>query len=118
MSGNQAFIESSRIMVAHLVLAIMMQLAFARLFRNWLAGAGVASAWATSRELTQAEYRWIEAYGGGLRANMPWWGGLDLKVWGSIDPWLDWMVPAVVVFAIAGFEQRRHRQMKLQRKRP
>ena len=25
------------------------------------------------RELAQAEYRWIEQFGAGVRANMPWW---------------------------------------------
>lgn len=33
------------------------------------------------REITQAEYRWISSFGEGRRANMPWWGGLDLRVW-------------------------------------
>lgn len=88
-------------MVAHIFLAILIQLPIARLTRSWMAGACAASAWSLSREITQAEYRWIERFGDGLRANMPWWGGLDIRVWQRVDPWLDWIVPMVVVFAIA-----------------
>ena len=93
-------------MAGHIFLALLILLPVARLCRSWMAGAFAASAWAISRELTQAEYRWIEHHGGGLRANMPWWGGFDLKVWQRIDPWLDWMVPVVLVFAVALVAQR------------
>jgi len=34
-----------------------------------------------ARELTQAEYRWIERYGNKLRKNMPWYAPLDYRVW-------------------------------------
>jgi len=88
-------------MIAHVALALLIQAAVARLSRSWLAGALAAAAWAVSREITQAEYRWIEHHGAGLRANMPWWGGLDPIVWQSADPWLDWMVPSAVVLAVA-----------------
>jgi hypothetical protein len=66
-----------------------------------MAGAVAASAWAISREITQAEYRWIELYGNHRRANMPWWGGLDMRVWQKVDPWLDWLLPTLMVVAIA-----------------
>lgn len=69
-------------MLGHLVLAVALQLAIALPTRNWWAGASAASAWAIAREITQPEYRWIEQFGGGLRANMPWWGGLDLREYG------------------------------------
>jgi hypothetical protein len=59
-----------------------------------------------SREIAQAEYRWIEQFGGGLRANMPWWGGLDHRVWMKLDPWLDWIVPSLVAIAIALIARR------------
>ena len=88
-------------MLQHIVLAILIQTAVALPLRSWAAGAAVASAWAISREITQAEYRWIEHFGSGLRANMPWWGGLDPAVWQRLDPWLDWMIPSLVVIAIA-----------------
>ena len=88
-------------MIQHIAVAILMQIAVAYALRSWAAGAAVASAWAVSREITQAEYRWIEQFGSGLRANMPRWGGFDPAVWQRLDPWLDWMIPSLVVIAIA-----------------
>ena len=88
-------------MIQHIAVAILIQVAVAAALRNWAAGAAVASAWAISREITQAEYRWIEQFGSGLRANMPWSGGFDPAVWQRLDPWLDWMIPSLVVIAIA-----------------
>ena len=88
-------------MIVHILLAVMIQLIVAIPCRSLLAGAAAASAWAVSREITQAEYRWIEHYGEGLRANMPWWGGLDQRVWQYPDPWLDWFIPSLAVLAIA-----------------
>ena len=88
-------------MLAHILLALLIQFPVARLTRNWYSGAAAASAWAISRELTQAEYRWIEAFGQGLRANMPWWGALDPRVWQRADPWLDWIVPVATAFLVA-----------------
>jgi hypothetical protein len=93
-------------MFQHILLALALQFAVFLLLKNWWAGAAAASAWAISREITQAEYRWIETYGSGLRANMPWWGGLDPKVWGYADPWLDWIVPLLTVVMVALFAQR------------
>ena len=87
--------------IGHILLALLIQLAVRLITRSWPTGAAAACAWAISREVTQAEYRWIERYGGGLRANMPWWGGLDPAVWQSLDPWLDWIVPCFVVVAFA-----------------
>ena len=87
-------------MVDHIVLALVIQLTIRLLLGSWPAGAAAAIAWAVSREITQAEYRWIEHYGAGLRANMPWWGGLDPRVWHYADPWLDWIAPAAVVVVV------------------
>ena len=94
-------------MIGHILLALIVQLPIARLLNSWYAGAAVASALSISREITQAEYRWIEQYGGGLRANMPWWGGLDPRVWQYADPWLDWIVPTLTVFTVAFVMSRR-----------
>ena len=90
-------------MIVHLLLAIAIQLAVGLALRNLFAGAFAATAWVVSREITQAEYRWIEQFGHGLRANMPWWGRFDPAVWQKSDPWLDWAVPTVAVCAIALF---------------
>ena len=87
-------------MIEHILLALLIQLGIALPSRNWTAGAAAACAWSLSREITQAEYRWIELYGSGLRANMPWWGGLDPRVWQKLDPWLDWLIPSLVAVAI------------------
>jgi hypothetical protein len=35
------------------------------------------------REITQREYQWIEQYGGGHRANMPGYAGLEVWQWNS-----------------------------------
>jgi hypothetical protein len=88
-------------LIDHILLALLIQLIIRAILRSWWAGAAAAVAWAVSREITQAEYRWIEHYGGGLRANMPWWGGFDARVWQYADPWLDWIVPSATVIAIA-----------------
>ncbi len=94
-------------MLAHIILAILIQVPVAMFTRSWVAGAAAAFAWSLSREITQAEYRWIEHLGSGLRANMPWWGGLDLRVWQYVDPWLDWLVPALATMLIAVFARLR-----------
>ena len=101
-------------MIEHILLGLTIQLIIRAILRSWSAGAAAAIAWAVSREIAQAEYRWIEHYGGHLRANMPWWGGLDPKVWGYADPWLDWIAPSfvVVVAAIVMGRRKTHRAEK------
>jgi len=55
----------------HIAIALVIQAVLAQ-FMGWWA-AGVASvAVFVSREVTQAEYRWIEHFGHGFRVNMPW----------------------------------------------
>jgi hypothetical protein len=99
-------------MIAHILLALAIQLAVAAALRIWSAGAAAACCWAIAREITQAEYRWIEQFGHGLRANMPWWGGLDLRVWQSVDPWLDWLAPSAAVVAIAAIANSRKNRLR------
>jgi len=94
-------------MIDHIVVAILIQLLVRIISGSWVAGATAACAWFISRELAQAEYRWIEQFGAGLRANMPWWGGFDPRVWQKADPWIDWIVPSAVTSAIAFAAQRR-----------
>ena len=88
-------------MLGHIAFAVILQICIALLFRSWAVGTAAAGGWVLSREIAQAEYRWIEQYGEGLRANMPWWGGLDYRVWQRLDPWLDWVVPCAVTIMIA-----------------
>ena len=67
-----------------------------------IAGAAFGAALFLGREHAQAEYRWIERFGNGKRANLPIWGAFDYRVWdmGSI---LDWLVPLVVSSIFAWF---------------
>ena len=100
-------------MIEHIIPVLVIQLGVSLALRNLPAGAAVACAWSSSREITQAEYRWIEQFGEGLRANMPWWGGLDPRVWQKADPWLDWILPSLLAIVIAIVAKRatgkRHR---------
>lgn len=65
-------------------------------------GCAAASMFFIGREVTQAEYRWIEHYGIGLRANMGFWDRFDPRVWKPTDV-LDWVLPAVVTSLVAYF---------------
>ena len=55
------------------------------------------------RELAQAEYKWINTYGGGFRKNMPWYGSLDYRVW-DVHSWFwNLSLPIVIAALIIGF---------------
>lgn len=95
-------------MFAHVPIAIGIQLvcwAIGRAFAApakasaWI-GCFAASAVCIMREITQREYQWIEAYGHGLRANMPGYAGLEVWEWNyhSIS---ETLVAMAVAFAIA-----------------
>lgn len=96
----------------HIIMALAAQLAVGVLLRNWWAGAAVASVYFVGREIAQAEYRWIEQFGDGLRANMPWWAPLDLRVWDKADQWLDWIGPVVATCIVAWVMTQRKRATK------
>ena len=81
--------------MVHALITAIIQIACGLLFGNWLIGALIACGFYVGRELAQAEYRWIERYGLGLRANMPWWGPLDSRVW-NLKSLLDWVAPILV----------------------
>jgi len=93
----------------HTIAALAAQAIVGRLTRNWWTGAALSSAYFVGREIAQAEYRWIERFGGGLRANMPWWGPLDVRVWPKLDQWVDWIGPVVVTCLTAWIIHRRQR---------
>ncbi|EQB09666.1 hypothetical protein L284_18765 [Novosphingobium lindaniclasticum LE124] len=82
-------------------MALVLQVAIGLAFHNWWAGALIASAYFIGREAAQAEYRWIERFGGGLRRNLPWWGVFDMRVWPKLDQWLDWIGPIAVTCGLA-----------------
>ncbi|MEW9854123.1 hypothetical protein [Novosphingobium sp. M1R2S20] len=93
--------------LGHVALALAIQALIGASTKSWWAGAGVASAYFIGRELAQAEYRWIEMYGEGLRANMPWWAPFDSRVWPKADQWLDWIAPSGVTACVAWLHGRR-----------
>lgn len=51
----------------------------AGIWLGWYAGATMC----VTREVTQREYQWIEAYGHGLRRNMPDLAGLRVWEWNA-----------------------------------
>ena len=56
------------------------------------------SAFYLGREITQAEYRYIEAHGR-KRANCPWWCGFMPEAW-TLKGLLDWILPLGVSLGV------------------
>lgn len=83
----------------HALIAVAVQLLFG-LFGYWWAGALPGAFYYVGREIAQAEYRWIDQFGNGKRANMPWWGGFDKRVW-KTDAIADLLCPVVAVVTVA-----------------
>lgn len=73
--------------------------------RWWTAGAA-ASGYFVGREVAQAEYRWIEQFGEGLRANMPWDAVFDRRIWQTADQTADWLGPVLATLLIAALASR------------
>lgn len=86
----------------HAALALLVQAAIGLLTGNWWAGAAFGVGLYIGREHAQAEYRWIERYGFGVRANMPWHGGFQGRVW-TIKSVVDAIAPAAAVIFVAYF---------------
>lgn len=78
----------------HTMVAVSLQVAFGLIAGNWVAGGAIGCTWFIAREHTQAKYRWIAQFGEGKRANMPWWGGFDWRVW-NLPSLLDWLIPVL-----------------------
>lgn len=68
-------------LVEHALAAVAIQAVIGLTTRNWWIGAALASGYFLGREVAQAKYRWIEQFGDGLRANLPWWGAADAPKW-------------------------------------
>lgn len=64
----------------HGLIAVALQLVLLGLTGNAWYGVGTSLFYA-GRELAQAEYRWINTYGAGKRANMPITGQFDPHIW-------------------------------------
>lgn len=85
----------------HTLFALTAQALVGWVSGNWWAGAALGAAYFVGREAAQAEYRWIEHYGEGRRANMPWWAMFDLRVWPKPDQWIDWIGPVIATCILA-----------------
>lgn len=82
--------------VTHALLALVAQIGVGLLTGRWLAGGIAAAGFFLGREHAQAEYRWIEEFGAGRRANLPAWGGLDPAAWTGKGV-MDALLPVVAV---------------------
>jgi len=82
----------------HLAVALAIQLLLWP-FGLWV-GAAAATSFFIGREIAQAEYRNIEHFYGGKRANMPWYGGFQKQAW-TVKGLLDWILPMALTIAIA-----------------
>ena len=94
-------------LIEHALAALAIQAAVGLATRNWWAGAALASGYFVGRELAQAEYRWIEQFGQGLRVNLPWWGVFDLRIWPKADQWTDLIGPIAATAAVAAIVPRK-----------
>ena len=83
----------------HVAIAIAVQLVIGLVTGDWFAGACFGSAFYIGREITQAEYRVIEQFYDGKRANMPWYGGFEPRAW-ELKSLLDWILPTVTCLII------------------
>lgn len=83
----------------HTLIALVLQLALATLTGNAWYGVATA-AFYVGRELAQAEYRWIERYGLGLRANLPFTGQFDPRVW-TLKSLSDMLLPLAATTLVA-----------------
>lgn len=96
-------------LIEHAIAALLIQALIGLITRNWWAGAALACGYFIGRELAQAEYRWIEQFGQGLRANMPWWGVFDGRVWDNADRLADLIGPVLATVPVAWVIGRRKR---------
>lgn len=91
----------------HAFCTAIIQVLVGVLIGNWWAGGALASCYFIGREIAQAEYRWIEQFGTGARADMPWLAALDPRVWQNADQLADWLGPLTVTLAIAWLARRK-----------
>ena len=82
----------------HIIPALLAQLLLSPF--GWWLGALFATGYYLGREMAQAEYRVIQTYYGGKRANMPWWGAFQRRAW-NVKSILDWVLPSLAVVIVA-----------------
>lgn len=84
--------------IEHMIIAAIITLV-GFLIGDIYAGAAAASMGFMFREITQAEYRWIEKYGNGIRANMPWYAPFTPRCW-DIHSIIGMVAPTIVAAAV------------------
>lgn len=104
----------------HALVAVILQALIGVATGRWWAGAALVSGYFIGREVAQAEYRWIEQYGQGLRVNLPWNAVFDSRVWQTADQIADWLGPliATITVAILATRSRERRRQDLGPPRP
>jgi len=86
--------------IAHPVIALVLQTIIGLVSGDWWVGAAAGSFYFIGREYAQAEYRNIEQNYDGIRARMPYFGGLEPRAW-TLKGLLDFILPSIVVVAMA-----------------
>jgi hypothetical protein len=93
----------------HSAYALLFMAIIGLLTGNWLAGACFGVAFFVGREHAQAEYRVIEHFYEGKRANAPWYGGFERRAW-SLKSILDFVLPiaataiALIIIKLVGLQ--------------
>ena len=88
----------------HTVMALALTAGMGLMFDLSWVGAAASCAYFAGREIAQAEYRWIERHGAGLRANMA-----PMAIWTTPGIWSEksWLwdaaLPAAVALALAAW---------------
>lgn len=85
--------------LGHALAAVVLQCIVGLTRGRWAVGGAIGCIWFIAREQTQAEYRWIALFGQGKRANMPWYGGFDYRVW-NMGSLLDWLAPVAACIIV------------------
>lgn len=84
----------------HALIAVAIQSCTWALTGSWLVGAAAGLWYFVGREYAQAEYRLIEHFYFGRRADMPFLAPLrDKRAWNK-KSMLDWVLPMVAVTAV------------------
>lgn len=93
----------------HSAYALLFMAIVGLLTGNWFAGSCFGSAFFVGREHAQAEYRVIQKFYEGKRANMPWYGGFEPRGWDRKSV-LDFVLPiaataiALIILKLVGLQ--------------
>jgi hypothetical protein len=93
----------------HSAYALLFMAIIGLLTSNWFAGACFGSAFFVGREHAQAEYRVIQKFYEGKRANAPWYGGFERRAW-NLKGVLDFVLPiiattiALIIIKLVGLQ--------------